>query len=121
MMQLLINFLFFLDRYPQYDSTSNNIKEIQKSALRQLQDHVVCTFENPSVRVNSLLLLLPHLRAITSAVIEEVFFSSVLGSTPIENVIPFMLKMKSDLSFPASMNIDVATNESSSDAMLINE
>ncbi len=54
--------LLHIDRYPQYDSTSNGIKEIQKSALKQLQEHVATTFENPMERVHAILLLLPHLR-----------------------------------------------------------
>ncbi|XP_021954770.1 orphan steroid hormone receptor 2 isoform X2 [Folsomia candida] len=117
--------VFSHDRYPQYDSTSNGIKEIQKSALKQLQDHVIATFENPAERITSILLLLPHLRGIAPAVIEDVFFSNVLGigPTPLENLIPLMLTMKSDLSFPAPMNIETALNENSTDerSMLIND
>lgn len=43
-----------------------------------------------------------NFRGIAPAVIEDVFFSNVLGigPTPLENLIPLMLTMKSDLSFP---------------------
>ncbi|OXA54539.1 orphan steroid hormone receptor 2 [Folsomia candida] len=91
--------IFSDDRYPQ----QNGINEIRKLALKQLQVHVVAmSVGNPVNKVNSILRLLPHLRRIAPAGIEQIFFSKILGNgtTTLEHLIPSMMTMKSDLSLP---------------------
>jgi len=52
--------------------------------------------ESGERRLNKILLLLPQLRALNSAAMEELFFTNLLGSTQIDSVIPYILKMDSD-------------------------
>jgi len=75
------------------------IYELQNLILARLENHIVTTSDDvePSEhRLSKILLLLPQLRALNSTAMEELFFTNLLGSTQIDTVIPYILKMDSD-------------------------
>jgi len=94
--------LFTPGVYPHYDSTSNSIIQLQKNACNQMEDYIIekLEIENPSKRLGLVFLFLHQLKSITPATLEEVFLSTVMGPTPIENLVPYIMKVRADLSVP---------------------
>lgn len=76
-----------------YPSERQQLYKLQEKAIKELKHHLTkeCNDEN---RVAILLLRLPTLRSLQPSIIEEIFFSSLLGSFQIDAVIPQILKMK---------------------------
>jgi hypothetical protein len=67
--------------------------KLQEKTVKELKQYLVkeCTVEH---RVAILLLRLPTLRSFQPNIIEEIFFSSLLGSFQIDAIIPQILKLK---------------------------
>lgn len=74
-------------------SERQQLYKLQEKAIKELKHHLTneCNDEH---RVAILLLRLPTLRSLQPSIIEEIFFSSLLGSFQIDAVIPQILKMK---------------------------
>ncbi|XP_050439439.1 orphan steroid hormone receptor 2-like isoform X2 [Adelges cooleyi] len=74
-------------------SERQQLYKLQEKALKELKQHI--NKENSDEhRIAILLLRLPALRSLQPNIIEEIFFSSLLGSFQIDTVIPHILKMK---------------------------
>lgn len=75
-------------------SERQQLYKLQDKAVKELKHHLVkeCTDEH---RMVILLLRLPTLRSLQPNIIEEIFFSSLLGSFQIDTIIPQILKLKS--------------------------
>lgn len=67
--------------------------KLQEKTVKELKQHLVKdgTVEH---RVAILLLRLPTLRSFQPNIVEEIFFSSLLGTFQIDAVIPQILKLK---------------------------
>ncbi|XP_065584729.1 orphan steroid hormone receptor 2-like isoform X2 [Artemia franciscana] len=74
-------------------SSKQKISKLQAQAAKELREHSInlCAV-NPD-RHTQVMLLLPRLRSLRSAIVEEIFFSSLTGSVQIWNVIPIVLRM----------------------------
>lgn len=64
----------------------SHIEIIQDKCQTALEDYVKTHYPNQSNRIGKLLLRLPTLRTISSAVIEQLFFVRLVGKTPIETL-----------------------------------
>lgn len=74
---------------------------LERQQLYKLQEKTVHEFikhlkkqSNYETRMATLLLRLPTLRSLQPNIIEEIFFSSLLGNFQIDTVIPQILKLK---------------------------
>lgn len=67
--------------------------KLQEKAIKELKQYIIKE-TNDEHRVAVLLLRLPTLRSLQSNIIEEIFFSSLLGSFQIDLVIPQILKLR---------------------------
>lgn len=76
--------------------------KLQEKAVKELKHQLIkeCSDEN---RISVLLLRLPTLRSLQPNVIEEIFFSSFLGSFQINTVIPQILKLRASNSGKKSL------------------
>ncbi|XP_029346600.1 nuclear receptor subfamily 2 group C member 1-A isoform X1 [Acyrthosiphon pisum] len=74
-------------------SERQQLYKLQEKAVKELKQHLIkeCNDEH---RIAILLLRLPTLRSLQPNIIEEIFFSSLLGSFQIDAVIPQILKLK---------------------------
>ncbi|VVC37559.1 Zinc finger, nuclear hormone receptor-type,Nuclear hormone receptor, ligand-binding [Cinara cedri] len=74
-------------------SERQQLYKLQDKAIKELKHHLIkeCTDEH---RIVILLLRLPTLRSLQPNIIEEIFFSSLLGSFQIDTIIPQILKLK---------------------------
>lgn len=71
-------------------SERQQLYKLQEKAVKELKQHLT----KDDQRLAILLLRLPTLRSLQPSIIEEIFFSSLLGSFQIDAVIPQILKMK---------------------------
>lgn len=74
-------------------SERQQLQKLQEKSVKELKHHLIKEY-NDEHRVAILLLRLPTLRSLQPSIIEEIFFSSLLGSFQIDAVIPQILKMK---------------------------
>lgn len=74
-------------------SERQQLYKLQEKAIKEFKQYLVKEC-NDDHRVAVLLLRLPTLRSLQPNVLEEIFFSSLLGSFQIDAVIPQILKMK---------------------------
>lgn len=74
-------------------SERQQLYKLQEKAVKELKQYLIkeCNDEH---RIAILLLRLPTLRSLQPNIIEEIFFSSLLGSFQIDAVIPQILKLK---------------------------
>ncbi|CAG7725358.1 unnamed protein product [Allacma fusca] len=113
--------LFSPERYSQFGfGVVNAVSEIQRLALEQLQNHIEScenddADEGDTPRLSKILLLIPQLRALNASAMEEMFFTNLLGSTQIDTVIPYILKMNPDFSLLSSTKLEPGGAENSND------
>ena len=72
-------------------SDSGHIEQVQEKCQHALEEYVRVHYPEQTGRIGRLLLRLPTLRTISSAVIEQLFFVRLVGKTPIETLIRDML------------------------------
>lgn len=82
--------MFFIIDNP---SERQQLYKIQEKSVKELKHHLLKACNNEH-RVSILLLRLPTLRSLHPQVIEEIFFSSLLGSFQIDEIIPQILKLR---------------------------
>merc|ERR1719195_2558368 len=67
------------------------IEQLQEKSQCALEEYCRTQYPNQPIRFGKLLLRLPSLRTVSSAVIEQLFFVRLVGKTPIETLIRDML------------------------------
>ncbi|XP_063928415.1 steroid receptor seven-up, isoforms B/C isoform X4 [Zophobas morio] len=77
-----------------------HIESIQEKSQCALEEYCRTQYPNQPTRFGKLLLRLPSLRTVSSAVIEQLFFVRLVGKTPIETLIRDMLLSGSSFSWP---------------------
>lgn len=81
-------------------SDVSHIESIQEKSQCALEEYCRSQYPNQPTRFGKLLLRLPSLRTVSSAVIEQLFFVRLVGKTPIETLIRDMLLSGSSFSWP---------------------
>ena len=61
--------------------------------MTQLREHAASVHPKDPNRFSKLLLRLSPLRSLQSDVIEEIFFTGLIGNLQIDTIIPYILKM----------------------------
>lgn len=74
-------------------SERQQLCKLQEKAVKEFKQHLIKKCNNDN-RIAILLLRLPTLRSLQPNIIEEIFFSSLLGSFQIDAIIPQILKLK---------------------------
>ncbi|XP_065118439.1 nuclear receptor subfamily 2 group F member 1-B [Paramisgurnus dabryanus] len=77
-----------------------HIEGLQEKSQCALEEYVRSQYPNQPMRFGKLLLRLPALRMVSSAVIEQLFFVRLVGKTPIETLIRDMLLSGSNFNWP---------------------
>jgi len=77
------------------------IEQLQEKSQCALEEYCRTHYPNQPTRFGKLLLRLPSLRTVSAAVIEQLFFSRMIGKVPIETMIKDML-MTGNFQFPSS-------------------
>ncbi|KOB69265.1 putative Coup transcription factor [Operophtera brumata] len=77
-----------------------HIESLQEKSQCALEEYCRSQYPNQPTRFGKLLLRLPSLRTVSSAVIEQLFFVRLVGKTPIETLIRDMLLSGSSFSWP---------------------
>ncbi|XP_028843085.1 nuclear receptor subfamily 2 group C member 2 [Denticeps clupeoides] len=75
-------------------NSSTQIEKFQEKAQMELQDYVQKTYPEDTYRLARILMRLPALRLMSSSITEELFFTGLIGSVPIDSIIPYILKME---------------------------
>ena len=70
---------------------TQTIEQLQEKSQCALEEYCRTHYPNQPTRFGRLLLRLPSLRTVSSAVIEQLFFVRLVGKTPIETLIRDML------------------------------
>ncbi|XP_067914897.1 nuclear receptor subfamily 2 group C member 1-A-like isoform X4 [Heterodontus francisci] len=70
------------------------IDKFQEKAYMELQDYEAKAYPDDSYRLSRLLLRLPALRLMSSAITEELFFAGLIGNVQIDSIIPYILRME---------------------------
>uniref|UniRef100_V9KJF9 Nuclear receptor subfamily 2 group C member 1-like protein n=3 Tax=Callorhinchus milii TaxID=7868 RepID=V9KJF9_CALMI len=70
------------------------IDKFQEKAYMELQDYEAKSYPDDSYRLSRLLLRLPALRLMSSAITEELFFAGLIGNVQIDSIIPYILRME---------------------------
>lgn len=83
-------FLWYLDK----PSERQQLYKIQEKSVDEFKNHLIKECNNEH-RIAILLLRLPILQSLQPHIIEEIFFSSLLGSFQIDEIIPQILKLRS--------------------------
>jgi hypothetical protein len=83
------SFLFVLDACGL--SEAQTIEQLQEKSQCALEEYCRTHYPNQPTRFGRLLLRLPSLRTVSSAVIEQLFFVRLVGKTPVETLIRDML------------------------------
>lgn len=81
-------------------SDVSHIESLQEKSQCALEEYCRSQYPNQPTRFGKLLLRLPSLRTVSSAVIEQLFFVRLVGKTPIETLIRDMLLSGSSFSWP---------------------
>ncbi|XP_016383468.1 nuclear receptor subfamily 2 group F member 1-A [Sinocyclocheilus rhinocerous] len=81
-------------------SDAAHIESLQEKSQCALEEYVRSQYPNQPSRFGKLLLRLPSLRTVSSAVIEQLFFVRLVGKTPIETLIRDMLLSGSSFNWP---------------------
>ncbi|XP_018410728.1 PREDICTED: nuclear receptor subfamily 2 group C member 2 [Nanorana parkeri] len=85
--------VLFSPDHPGLSSTAQ-IEKFQEKAQMELQDYVQKTYPDDTYRLARILVRLPALRLMNSSITEELFFTGLIGSVPIDSIIPYILKME---------------------------
>ena len=78
------------------------IEQLQEKSQCALEEYCRTQYPNQPTRFGKLLLRLPSLRTVSSAVIEQLFFARLVGKTPIETLIRDMVLSGSTFQWPPS-------------------
>jgi hypothetical protein len=78
------------------------IEQLQEKSQCALEEYCRTQYPNHPTRFGKLLLRLPSLRTVSSAVIEQLFFVRLVGKTPIETLIRDMLLSGSTFQWPST-------------------
>jgi Ligand-binding domain of nuclear hormone receptor len=78
------------------------IEQLQEKSQCALEEYCRTQYPNHPTRFGKLLLRLPSLRTVSSAVIEQLFFVRLVGKTPIETLIRDMLLSGATFQWPSS-------------------
>ncbi|XP_037102487.1 COUP transcription factor 2-like [Syngnathus acus] len=81
-------------------SDSAHVEGLQEKSQCALEEYVRSQYPNQPSRFGRLLLRLPSLRSVSSAVIEQLFFVRLVGKTPIETLIRDMLLSGGSFNWP---------------------
>uniref|UniRef100_A0A1B6DKZ1 Uncharacterized protein n=1 Tax=Clastoptera arizonana TaxID=38151 RepID=A0A1B6DKZ1_9HEMI len=76
------------------------IESLQEKSQCALEEYCRTQYSNQPTRFGKLLLRLPSLRTVSSAVIEQLFFVRLVGKTPIETLIRDMLLSGNSFNWP---------------------
>ncbi|CAN0323281.1 unnamed protein product [Lampetra planeri] len=77
-----------------------HVESLQEKSQCALEEYVRTQYPSQPTRFGKLLLRLPSLRTVSSAVIEQLFFVRLVGKTPIETLIRDMLLSGSSFNWP---------------------
>merc|ERR1712122_12954 len=78
------------------------IEQLQEKSQCALEEYCRTQYPNQPMRFGKLLLRLPSLRTVSSAVIEQLFFVRLVGKTPIETLIRDMVLSGSAFQWPST-------------------
>lgn len=78
------------------------IDQLQEKSQCALEEYCRTHYPNQPTRFGKLLLRLPSLRTVSSAVIEQLFFVRLVGKTPIETLIRDMILSGNTYQWPPS-------------------
>ncbi|XP_032829569.1 nuclear receptor subfamily 2 group F member 1-A-like isoform X3 [Petromyzon marinus] len=81
-------------------SDTAHVESLQEKSQCALEEYVRTQYPSQPTRFGKLLLRLPSLRTVSSAVIEQLFFVRLVGKTPIETLIRDMLLSGSSFNWP---------------------
>ncbi|XP_077420949.1 COUP transcription factor 2-like isoform X1 [Vanacampus margaritifer] len=81
-------------------SDTAHVEGLQEKSQCALEEYVRSQYPNQPSRFGRLLLRLPSLRSVSSAVIEQLFFVRLVGKTPIETLIRDMLLSGGSFNWP---------------------
>jgi nuclear receptor subfamily 2 group F protein 3 len=76
------------------------IEQLQEKSQCALEEYCRSQYPNQPSRFGKLLLRLPSLRTVSSAVIEQLFFIRLVGKTPIETLIRDMILSGATFQWP---------------------
>ena len=76
------------------------IEQLQEKSQCALEEYCRSHYPNQPTRFGKLLLRLPSLRTVSSAVIEQLFFVRLVGKTPIETLIRDMILSGNTFQWP---------------------
>ncbi|KAJ8986299.1 hypothetical protein NQ317_010011 [Molorchus minor] len=74
------------------------IEKLQEKSFQGLRSYVTNCFPDDNDRFPKLLLRLPPLRALEPNILEELFFTGLIGQVQIDSVIPYILRMGNNIS-----------------------
>lgn len=95
-MFFILNVSFFLFTpldNPNINSVSQ-VEKFQEKAQQELIAHCQRTYPTSPERVAKLLMRLPPLCALSPSIMEELFFSGLIGNVQIDSIIPYILRME---------------------------
>lgn len=69
------------------------VEKLQEKSFQALRNYIINSFPDDTDRFPRLLLRLPPLRALDPQILEELFFSGLIGQVQIDSVIPYILRM----------------------------
>lgn len=78
------------------------IEQLQEKSQCALEEYCRTQYPNQPMRFGKLLLRLPSLRTVSSAVIEQLFFVRLVGKTPIETLIRDMIMSGPSFQWPSA-------------------
>jgi nuclear receptor subfamily 2 group F protein 3 len=94
-------YIFFISDAPGLTDVQL-IEQLQEKSQCALEEYCRSQYPNQPTRFGKLLLRLPSLRTVSSAVIEQLFFVRLVGKTPIETLIRDMLLSGNTFQWPTA-------------------
>uniref|UniRef100_UPI00358EA532 nuclear receptor subfamily 2 group C member 1 isoform X2 n=1 Tax=Myxine glutinosa TaxID=7769 RepID=UPI00358EA532 len=74
----------------------DRVRDLQHQASLDLRNYVESSYPDDTTRLVQLLLRLPALRLMSSAITEELFFVGLIGNVQIDSIVPYILRMDAD-------------------------
>jgi hypothetical protein len=96
------------------ESTIDKIRAFQILALKELKNLTVQTHVQDSERANRLYMSLLQLKEFDTKLVEEFFFSGLIGSIQIDSIIPCIVRMNSSSASESKNNESNSSSEPSS-------
>ena len=94
-------YFFFLNQDAPNLKDTVMIEQLQEKSQCALEEYCRNQYPNQPTRFGKLLLRLPSLRAVSSSVIEQLFFVRLVGKTPIATLIQDMLRSGNSFQWPS--------------------